>query len=93
MFPLAKEGDIIGKWFVGIYQAKRTKRLYIGRLMKWFLDDESSNAYAIEMGYLKPKVDLGTIMEDTPDHLLILVYLTILTGKNLYFAEFSTKIY
>ena len=58
-----------------------------------FLDDESSNAYAIEMGYLKPKVGLGTIMEDTPDHLLILVYLTILTGKNLYFAEFSTKIY
>ena len=37
--------------------------------MKHFLDDENDNVYAIEMGCLKPKVGLGTIMEDTPDHL------------------------
>ena len=37
--------------------------------MKQFLDNENGNVYAIEMGCLKPKVGLGTIMEDTPDHL------------------------
>ena len=65
----AKESDITGKWFVGIYQAKRTKRLCIGELIKWFLDNENGIMYAIKMECLKPKVGLGTIMEDTPDHL------------------------
>ena len=37
--------------------------------MKQFLDDENGNVYAIEMECLKPKVGLGTIMEDTIDHL------------------------
>ena len=67
--PPAKESDIIGKQFAGIYQAKRTKLLCIGWLMKQFLDNENGNVYAIEMGCLKSKVSLRTIMEDTPDHL------------------------
>ena len=67
--PPAKESDIIGKWFIGIYQAKRTKRLCIGGLMKQFLDDENGMVYAIKMECLKPKHGLRTIMEDTPDHL------------------------
>ena len=37
--------------------------------MKWFLDNENGMVYAIQMECLKPKVGLGTIMEDTPDHL------------------------
>jgi len=33
------------------------------------LDDENGSVCSIEMSCLKPKVGLGTIMEDTPDHL------------------------
>lgn len=67
--PPIKESEIVGKWFAGIYESGRSRRLCIGQILKRFLKDENGDVDAIEMRCLKPKVGLSTIMEDTPDHL------------------------
>ena len=64
--PPIKESEIMGKWFAGIYETKRSKSLCIGQFMKQFLKDENGDVDAIEMRCLKPKVGLSTVMEDTP---------------------------
>ena len=47
------------------------KKLYIGRLARRFLEDKDGevDGIRIEMRCLKPKVGLGTVMEDTQNHL------------------------
>ena len=67
--PPIKESEIVGKWFAGIYETKRSRRLCLGQLMKRFLKDENGDVDTIEMRCLKPRVGLSTVMEDTPDHL------------------------
>ena len=36
--------------------------------MKRFLDDENGNVESVELSCLKPKVGLGTVMEEPPNH-------------------------
>ena len=67
--PPTKEADVLGKWFVGIWSTKKINRICIGRMTKRFLNDEDGKACAIELNYLKPKVGLDTLMEETPEHL------------------------
>ena len=50
-------------------KVKKGKKLCIGRLTRRFLEDKDGEVDGIEMRCLKPKVGLGTVMEDTPDHL------------------------
>ena len=51
-----------------MWENKKTKKLCIGRLLKRFLHDKDGDVHTIELSCLKPKVGLGTIMEETPDH-------------------------
>ena len=39
-------------------------------LMKQFLEDENGDVDVIEIGCLKPRVGLSTVMEDTPHHVI-----------------------
>ena len=48
---------------------KRSKRLWIDHLMKWFVKAENSDFDSIEMSCLKPRVSYSTVMEDTLNHL------------------------
>ena len=48
---------------------KRSRKLYIGRLLRRFLLEEDGKVESIEMRCLNPKVGSGTVLEDTPDHL------------------------
>ena len=67
--PPTKEANVIGRWYAAIYTTKKTKGLYIGRLLKRFLKDEDGAVDSIQLHCLKPKVGSSTILEDTPDHL------------------------
>ena len=67
--PPTKETEVIGRWYAAIFATKRTKRLYVGRLLKRFLKDEDGDVDSIQLHCLKPKVGSGTVLEDTPDHL------------------------
>ena len=67
--PPVQEREVVGKWYAGIYEGKKGKKLCIGRLARRFLEDKDGEVDGIEMRCLKPKVGLGTVMEDTPDHL------------------------
>ena len=67
--PPTQESEILGMWYAGIWENKKTKKLCIGRLLKRFLHDKDGDVHTIELSCLKPKVGLGTIMEETPDHL------------------------
>eukprot|EP00111_Clytia_hemisphaerica_P011311 TCONS_00033114-protein len=49
-----------GRWYAAIYTTKKTKRLYIGRLLKRFLKDEDGAVDSIQLHCLKPKVRSGT---------------------------------
>ena len=64
-----KDEYIIGKWYAVIFQSKRNKRLYIGKVLHHFLFDENGGVESLEIRCLKPKVGHGTILEVTPSHL------------------------
>ena len=64
-----KDEYIIGKWYAVIFQCKRNKRLYIGKVLHRFLFDENGGVESLEIRYLKPKMGHGTILEVTPSHL------------------------
>ena len=67
--PPTEESTIIGRWYTRIYEMKRNRKLYIGRLLRRFLLEEDGKVESIEMRCLKPKVGSGTVLEDTPHHL------------------------
>ena len=67
--PLTQESEVISKWYIGMWETKKSKNLCIGRLMKQFLDEEDGKVFSVEMSCLKPKVGLETIMEETPENL------------------------
>ena len=64
-----EENEILGKWFAVIYNGKRTKTLYIAKVNRRFLEDENGSIDKVLLTCLKPKVGLGTLLEDTPKHL------------------------
>ena len=86
----------MGEWYAGIYEIKKCPKLFIGGLRKQFLDDKNEKVKAIVMRCLKPKMETGAILEDTPDHLPYIemfkvfdviagtLELTPLKGKNRY---------
>ena len=68
--PPVQEQAIVGKWYAVIYQSKRNSNLFIGKVLRRFLTDENGgNVDSVEVRCLKPKVGLGTTLEDTPAHL------------------------
>ena len=62
-----EKSSIMGKWYARIYEMKKYSKLFVGRQLTRFLDEENGKDEAIEMRCLKPKVGTGTILEDTPD--------------------------
>ena len=68
--PPVEQSSIMGKWHAGIYEPKKCSKLYTGRLLKQFLDDENGKVEAMKWDvWNKPKVGTWTILENTPDHL------------------------
>ena len=67
--PPVKEEDIRGKWYAVAYTGKRRSVLLIGKILKRFLVEKDGDVDALEMKFLKPKVGLGNLLEDTPLHL------------------------
>ena len=66
-----KEGDLVNRWFALVYAGKRKKKtLFIAKLLNRFLEDADGPADEFLMRCLKPKVDSGDILEDTPKHLV-----------------------
>ena len=66
------ENDIKGKWYAFIYQKedrKKSKILYIGKLLRRFLVDKDGPIASIEVKCLKPKFGSGIVLEETPNHL------------------------
>ena len=61
--------DIVGKWFAISHFGQRRPTLLVGKVLKRFLFDKDGNVDELEMKFLKPKVGLGNILEDTPSHL------------------------
>lgn len=59
-----------GKWFAVEYRGKKRRgQLLIAKLLNRFLEDEGGPIDSLEMKCLKPKVDSGMVLEDTPNHL------------------------
>ena len=81
-----QESEILGMWYAGIWENKKTKKLCIGRLLKRFLHDKHRDVHIIELSCLKPKVGLGTIMEETPDHLSDIA---LFNFENLIYANIT----
>ena len=52
-----------------IYETKCGSRLFVGKIQRWFLQDESGHVDCVEVHCPKPKVGSGTVLEDTPTHL------------------------
>ena len=71
--PPALEEDLVGKWYAVIFKDVGKKRsvkyLYIGKLIRRFLQAENGPVTAIEVHCLKHKTGSGVILEDTPAHL------------------------
>lgn len=66
--PSVEESSITGKWHAGIYKTEKCSKLFIGRLLKQFLDEKIENVRAIKTRCLKPKVETGTKPGDNPDY-------------------------
>ena len=58
MAPPVTEKPILGKWYAVIYESKKTKNLFIGKVLCRFLLDDNGSAESAELRCLKPKVDL-----------------------------------
>ena len=70
--PLAKETDVIGKWFAAAYKpTSKSKKLskeslYIGRATKRFLKEEGGGVEALELDFLKPHVGSTSVHAEYP---------------------------
>ena len=67
--PPHLETDVKEKWYVVIWLGKRTKSLFIGKVLHQFLVDKVGIVEQLEMKFLKPKTGSGTKLEGTPAHL------------------------
>ena len=65
---VTNEEDLIGKFYAIIYESKKKQKLYVGRIVRRFLDDEGGNVDKLEILCLKPKVGSGTVLEDIPQN-------------------------
>lgn len=59
--PTTEENTIIGRWHAGIHETKRSRKLYIGQLLRRFLLEEDGKVKSIKMHCLKPKVGSRTV--------------------------------
>ena len=53
--PPVKEDQILGKWYAIIYSSKRSSMLFVGKVLRRFLDDENGPTESLEIKCLKPK--------------------------------------
>ena len=60
--PPVQEDDIQQKWYGVIYTEKKNY-LYIGKVIKRFLDDVDGPTMALEIDCLKPQIGSGSILE------------------------------
>ena len=62
-----KEENLLGKHYAVVYSGKHSKILYIAKLEQRFLVNVDGEFYKLLMSCLKPKIGLGTILEETPN--------------------------
>lgn len=62
------EKDLVGKFYATIYYKGTKGMLYIGKVVRRFLEEKEGNVTQLEIMCLKPKIGHGTIVEDTPLH-------------------------
>ena len=61
--PPTTEEDIQQKWYGVVYTDKSKDYLYVGKVLKRFLDDVDGPTMALEVDCLKPHVGSGSILE------------------------------
>ena len=66
--PPTKE-DLVGKYFAAIYVHNNKPRLYLGKVIRRFLEDPDSLASGLELDCLKPPTGNDGILEELPSHL------------------------
>ena len=67
--PPFQESSVINQLYGVVYETKKLQILYIGKLLHCLIDDENWDIELLQIRCLKPKVGMGTILEDTPAHL------------------------
>lgn len=67
--PPFQESSVINQLDGVVYETKKLQILYIGKLIHCLIDDENWDIELLQIRCLKPKVGMGTILEDTPAHL------------------------
>ena len=67
--PPACKSDVLNKWFACVYQMKNKPRLFIGKLIKWFLRDKNGPIAALSIDYLKLLIGSGNILGSVPPRL------------------------
>ena len=67
--PPFQEISVINRLDGVVYETKKLQILYIGKLLHCLIDDENWDIELLQIRCLKPKVGMGTILEDTPAHL------------------------
>ena len=67
--PPFQESSVINQLDGVVYETKKLQILYIGKLLHCLIDDENWDIELLQIRCLKPKVGMGTILEDTPAHL------------------------
>ena len=66
--PPNKDKDLVGKWYGVAFEKKRSNMLFIGKILKRFLEDEEGPVESLEIRCLKNKIGSDTILGDTPAH-------------------------
>ena len=61
--PPTSEEDIKQKWYGVVYTEKKKNYLYVGKVLKRFLNDVNGPAMAFEVDCLKPHIGTGTVLE------------------------------
>ena len=69
MDPPTSENDLTQKWFGCIFVAKKKSHLYVGKVMRRFLEEEGGPTKDLEINCLKPHVGSDTVLESVPSHL------------------------
>ena len=61
--PPVTEEDVVNKWYGVIYTEKKRSYIYVGKVLKRFLDDVDGPATGFEIDCLKPHIGSGTVLE------------------------------
>ena len=69
--PPNKEGNLVGKRYAVVYSVKCSKILFTTKHDQSVLVNADGEVDKLLMTCLKPKVGLGTILENKPKHLLL----------------------